>query len=174
LTSGSRPAVVLVGPPGALVAETAVELGRLLGLPVRDTDADVERAVGMPVGDLFVERGETEFRELERFAAVEALAGHEGVLALGGGAVADPRTEQDLAGQRVVFLDVAVADAARRLGFNTERPAGMGSPRAQWLRLMEGRRPLYEAVAAVTVPTDGLTPEQVARAVAAALDDLTR
>lgn len=169
MTSGRRPAAVLVGPPGAGVAETAAELGRLLGLPVRITDADVERAAGMPAADIFVERGEPEFRELERSAVVAALAEHEGVLALGGGAVEDPRTERDLAGHLVVFLDVGVADAARRLGFNAERPAGMGSPRAQWLRLMEGRRPRYERVATATVLTDGLAPDQAARAVAGAL-----
>jgi shikimate kinase len=165
LTSGRGPAVVLVGPPGSEVAAVAVELGRLLGQPVRDTDVEVARAAGAAVAEIFIERGEAEFRELERVAVVEALTGHEGVLALGSGAVADPRTERDLAGHRVVFLDVEIADAARRLGFNAERPAGLGNPRAQWLRLMEQRRPCYRRVATVTLSTDGLSPDQAARAV---------
>jgi shikimate kinase len=69
----------------------------------------------------------------------------------------------------VVFLDVGVADAARRLGFNAERPPGLGNPRQQWQRLMEQRRPLYERVATVTETTDGRSAEQVAEALAAAL-----
>lgn len=161
--------MVLVGPPGAEVAEAARELGRLLDLPVRDTDTDVESAAGMSVTEIFIDRGEAEFRDRERSAVVAALAGHPGVLALGSGAVTDPRTEQDLVGHRVVFLDVGVADAARRLGFNRERSPAAGNPRSQWLRLMEGRRPLYLRVATGTVRTDGLTPEQTARAVSAVL-----
>ncbi|HET9657921.1 MAG TPA: shikimate kinase [Kineosporiaceae bacterium] len=156
---------VLVGPPGAQVGEVARELGRLTGLPVRDTDTDVEETAGCPVAEIFVDRGEAEFRELERAAVVDALTGHGGVLALGGGAVTDPRTEQDLAGRRVVFLDVGLPDAARRLGFHRDRPAGLGNPRAQWLSLMELRRPVYQRLATVTVPTDGRTPAEVALAV---------
>jgi shikimate kinase len=81
----------------------------------------------------------------------------------------DPLTEQALAGHTVAFLDVSVADAARRLGLAGPRPAGLGNPRAQWLRLMEHRRPVYARVATVTVPTDGLDPAAVAERVEAAL-----
>jgi shikimate kinase len=160
--------VVVVGPPGAGKSTVAAVLGARFGLAVRETDADVERAAGKPVGDIFVDDGEPAFRELERTAVVEALAGHDGVLAVGGGAVLDPRTEADLAGHPVVFLDVQITDAARRIGFGA---AGMvvGSPRAAWLRLMEARRPVYERVARVTVATDGRTPDEVADAVIEAL-----
>jgi shikimate kinase len=69
----------------------------------------------------------------------------------------------------VAFLDVSVADAAHRLGFSGQRPAALGNPRAQWLRLMEHRRPVYERVATLTVSTDGLEPPQIADAVLALL-----
>ena len=67
-----------------------------------------------------------------------------------------------LAPLRVVFLEVGIAAAAPRVGFNRDRPLLLGNPRAQWLRLMEARRPLYEEVASVTVTTDDRTPDQVA------------
>jgi shikimate kinase len=163
------PVVVLVGPPGANVAEVGRRLGHLLAVPVRDTDADVEAAAGRTVPEIFVEEGESGFRVLERAAAQAALAEHAGVLVLGGGAVTDPGIEAALGGRTVVFLDVDIADAARRLGFNRERPAGLGSPRAVWLKQMEQRRPLYRRLATVTVATDGLDPDEVAAAVVAAL-----
>ena len=156
--------VVLVGPPGALTAETGRALAARLGVPLADTDAAVEAAAGKPVADVFVEDGEPAFRELER-AAVAAALGSDGVVVLGSGAVMDPLTEHDLSGHVVAFLDVSVADAARRLGFSGQRPAALGNPRAQWLRLMERRRPVYERVATVTVSTDGLEPPAIADAV---------
>ena len=174
MTGERVPLVVLVGPPGALTSEVGHELGRRLGVGVRDTDDDVVSAAGKPVADVFVDDGESVFRDLERLAVSRALAEHDGVLVLGSGAVMDPLTEQALGGRAVAFLDVSVSDAARRLGFSGPRPAGIGNPRAQWLRLMEGRRPVYERVATVTVPTDGLEPAEVAARVEGALREVPR
>ena len=163
------PVVVLVGPPGSGKTTTALALAERLGVAARDTDTDVEAVAGSSVGDLFVEHGEQHFRDLERTAVAVALAEHDGVLAVGGGAVLDAGTRQRLAGRTVVFLDVGIKDAASRIGFNRDRPLLLGNPRAQWIRLMEQRRGLYEEVATVTVQTDGRTPAQVAEEIVRAV-----
>ena len=156
------PVVVLVGPPGSGKSTAARAVADRLGVAPRDTDNDVEATTGSSIADLFFEHGEEHFRDLERAAVAVALAEHDGVLAVGGGAVLDPATRGLLAGRPVVFLDVGIKDAARRIGLNRDRPLLLGNPRAQWIRLMAARRPLYEEVASVTVLTDGRTPEEVA------------
>ena len=163
--SDARPVVVLVGPMGSGKTTVGTALAARLGLGLRDTDADVEARAGKPVSDIFVDDGEPVFRDLEREAVATALREHDGVLALGGGAVMDPLTEEALRGHTVVFLDVQVTDAARRIGLNRDRPLLLGNPRAQWLRIMERRRPVYERVATAVVATDGRTPDEVADAV---------
>jgi shikimate kinase len=156
------PVVVLVGPPGSGKSTTARALAARLRVDCRDTDEDVEQGTGGSIADLFVEHGEDHFRKLERSAVAAALAEHDGVLAVGGGAVLDAETRGMLAGRTVVFLDVGIKDAARRVGLNRDRPLLLGNPRAQWIRLMEARRPLYEEVASMTVLTDDRTPDEVA------------
>jgi shikimate kinase len=155
------PTLVLVGPPGAGKSTVGQQLADRLGVDYRDTDHDVEARVGTDIQQIFLEHGEPYFRELEAAAVRAALAECDGVLSLGGGAVLDQDTRAALRGHPVVFLNVGVADAARRVGLNRDRPLLLGNVRAQWLRLMEDRRPLYEEVATGTVDTDGLTPEQV-------------
>ena len=143
-------------------------LAQELRVELRDTDSDVERVAGKSVAEIFVDDGEPRFRELERDAVVQALAGHSGVLALGGGAVMDPLTEDELARYRaqggvVVFLDVTLSAAAPRVGLNQSRPLLLGNPRKQWLELMEARRGVYERVADHVVLTDDRGPRGVAR-----------
>jgi shikimate kinase len=168
----SRPVAVLIGPPGAGKTTIGQALGARRALAVRDTDDDVVTSTGHSVADIFVEDGEATFRELEHEAVVRALGEHDGVLSIGGGAVLDPRTREALRGHVVVFLDVRIADAARRIGLNRDRPLLLGNPRAQWTQMMEHRRPIYTAVATVRVVTDGLTPDEVTDEVLAALDRL--
>ena len=163
------PVLVLVGPPGAGKSTVGRLVADRLSVPFRDTDRDVERTAGESVSEIFVTRGEAAFRELERTAVQTALAEHDGVLALGGGAVLDDTTRSARVGHRVVYLDVELSDATSRVGLNRDRPLLLGNPRAQLRELLAQRRPLYEAVATVTVTTDGRTPEQVADDVEAAL-----
>ena len=163
------PRAVLVGPMGAGKTTVAGLLADAWGVPARDTDADVEATDGRTVSDIFVESGEAAFRELEAAAVADALATHDGVLALGGGAVLDPATRERLAGHTVVFLRVGLSDAVQRVGLGVGRPLLLGNVRGRIKALLDERTPLYEAVATLVVDTDGRSPEDVAREIEEAL-----
>ncbi|MFR9674125.1 shikimate kinase [Streptomyces sp. TR06-5] len=164
------PAVVLVGPPGVGKSTVGALLARRLGTTCRDTDTDVEEAAGKAVPDIFFEEGEPHFRALERRAVADAVAGHDGVLALGGGAVLAEETRALLAGLPVVFLDMSLSSAVHRVGLDAPRPLLTVNPRKAWRQLMEERRPLYTKVARAVVTTDDRDPDEVAQAVLDALE----
>jgi shikimate kinase len=161
------PLLVLVGPPGSGKSTIVRLVADRWSTTWRDTDDDVETAADATIGDIFVDQGEAHFRALEAAAVVAALQEHDGVLAVGGGAILDERTRALLEPEQVVFLDVDITDAAKRIGFNRDRPLLLGNPRAQWIRLMAARRPFYEQVATYTVTTDGKSPDEVADEVVA-------
>ncbi|MFI5764314.1 MULTISPECIES: shikimate kinase [unclassified Streptomyces] len=145
-------------------------IARRLGVSYRDTDADIVAAQGREISDIFIDEGEPYFRELEREAVAAAVAGHDGVLALGGGAVLDEKTRELLTGLPVAYLSMDVEEAVKRVGLGAARPLLAVNPRRQWRDLMEARRPLYTEVARVVVATDARTPEEVAQAVLDALE----
>jgi shikimate kinase len=157
---GSAEALALAGMMGSGKSTVARRLGRLLGRPVVSTDALVEALAGKPVARIFAEDGEPAFRALER-RVVGELRGPV-VVDLGGGAFCDAESASRLLSvARVVFLDVSVAEAARRLGAG--EPASAARPLAlRWAELRERRLPLYRR-AQLTVETDGLSAEAVAR-----------
>ena len=169
-TERHAPAAVLVGPPGA--GKTTV--GRAARGAARGALPRHRRrrrsGRGPLISDIFVDDGEVAFRDLERAEVARALAEEPGVVALGGGAVMDPLSEAALAGHTVVFLDVAIADASKRIGFDRSRPLLSVNPRGSWIAMMKARRPTYERVATVRVDTAGRTPDEIVDAVLAALE----
>lgn len=162
--NGERPMsrVVLIGPPGSGKTTVGQLLAERLGVGFRDTDADVEAVAGKPVSDIFVEDGEARFRELEHDAVRRALAEHDGILSLGGGAVLNEETQALLKGHHVVYLQVGLSDAVQRVGLASARPLLVLNPRSQLKKLMEERRPVYEGLAVMTVVTDKRPPEELA------------
>lgn len=163
------PRVVLVGVPGSGKTTVGLLLAERLGVGFRDTDQDVERTEGRSVPDIFVEDGEPYFRALERAAVVAALEEHDGVLALGGGAVLDEGTRSLLADQPTVWLQVGASAGAHRVGLDVPRPVLLGNVRSRMVALLNERSPLYDAVARLRVDTESRTPDEVADSILSGL-----
>jgi shikimate kinase len=162
------PHFVILGPPGAGKTTVGRLLAERLGVEFRDTDDDVVATAGKPISDIFTTDGEPAFRAMEEEAVAQGLKTHDGVLALGGGAVLSATTRERLAGHPVVFLNVGMAEGVRRTGMSNARPLLAGvNPRATFKALLDARLPLYRQVAAIEVVTDDLEPEQVVDAVLA-------
>jgi shikimate kinase len=158
----SRAAAILIGPPGAGKSTVGTLLAERLSVGFLDTDASVEAVAGKPVSEIFLDEGEPAFRELERQAVAAAVAGHDGVISVGGGAVLDVGTRALLAGQSVVYLETGFAAAAKRVGLDVPRPLLLGNPRAQLKALLEQRLPVYRQLAWITVVTDSRDPQDIA------------
>lgn len=164
----SAPAYVVLGPPGAGKTTIGKLLAERLGVPFRDVDDDIVESAGKPISDIFTSDGEPVFRALEEQAVADGLKSHEGVLALGGGAILSAATRELLAGHTVVFLNVGMAEGVKRTGLSSARPLLTGiNPRATFKALLDARLPLYREVATIEVVTDHLGPEQVVDAVLA-------
>jgi shikimate kinase len=160
------PVIVLVGPPASGKTTVGTAIAHVLGAEFRDTDRDIEESSGMSVSDIFVEHGEPHFRALEEQAVARALVEHDGVLALGGGSVTSAATRELLVGYArdggtVVWLDVDLRSAAKRVGLSRDRPLLTVNPRAMLRTMLEQRAPLYGEVSTCTVVTSDRDTDDV-------------
>ncbi|RLP11527.1 3-dehydroquinate synthase [Propionibacterium australiense] len=157
--SEHHPAVVLVGPPGAGKTTVGKLIARALELPFLDTDDEVERVAGMPIPEMFLTQGEPAFRALEHETVLRVLREFDGIVALGGGAVLHPGTQEALRQHMTVFLDVDVTQALPRVGLSGVRPLLMGDPVTKFNELMAQRRAIYESVSQIRLNTTGRRPQ---------------
>ena len=158
--------IVLIGFMGAGKTTVGRILATRMGVPFVDTDQLASDRAGMPVSEVFATLGEPAFRELERAAVQETLAGPDSVVALGGGALGDPAIATALQGKTVVHLGVSWGEARRRLKGDVTRPLlQTGDPKA----LFDQRQGLYEMVSTHHVDTEARRPEEIANEIAVAL-----
>ncbi|BBZ39018.1 shikimate kinase [Mycobacterium conspicuum] len=158
------PKAVLVGLPGSGKSTIGRRLAKALGVDLLDTDVAIEQRTGRTIADIFAADGEQEFRRIEEAVVRAALAEHDGVLSLGGGAVTTPGVREALAGHTVIYLEINANEGVRRTGGNTVRPLLAGPDRAAKYRaLMADRAPLYRRVATMRVDTNRRNPGAVVR-----------
>jgi shikimate kinase len=158
------PKAVLVGLPGSGKSTIGRRLAKALGVSFLDTDVAIEQQAGRTIADIFATDGEQEFRRIEEGVVRAALAEHDGVVSLGGGAVTSPGVCEALAGHTVIYLEINAAEGVRRTSGNTVRPLLAGPDRAAKYRdLMEERAPLYRRVATIRVDTNRRNPGTVVR-----------
>ena len=158
------PRAVLVGLPGSGKSTIGRRLSKALGVSLLDTDMAIEEQTGRAIADIFATDGEQEFRRIEEQVVRAALADHDGVLSLGGGAITSPGVCDALAGHTVVYLEIGAREGVRRTGGTAVRPLLAGPDRAEKYRaLMNKRIPLYRGVATIRVDTNRRNPGAVVR-----------
>jgi shikimate kinase len=159
-----KPHLAFVGLPGSGKSTVAALVADKLGRTFLDFDVEIERREGMPISQIFGERGEAGFRQLERKITEELREFGNMVLAPGGGWVTDPAVVALIRPPaKLVYLRVRPETALKRLGSAVGgRPLlNHPDPMGELNRLLEQRRQMYQS-ADFEIGTETLTPQQVA------------
>jgi shikimate kinase len=142
-----------------------------MNVPLLDTDAKIVETTGRTIADIFANDGEREFRRIEEEVVKAALACHDGIVSLGGGAVTSPGVREALAGCTVVYLEISAAEGIRRTGGTTRPLLAGGDAGEKYRSLMGERMPLYRQVATMRVNTNRRNPGAVVRYLAMRLEN---
>jgi shikimate kinase len=166
------PKAVLMGMPGSGKSTIGRRLAKAMGLTLLDTDTKIVETTGRTIADIFSNDGEKEFRRIEEEVVRAALAEHDGIVSLGGGAITSEGVREALVGHTVIFLEISAAEGIRRTTGGTVRPllAG-GDPAQRYRELMAQRVPLYRRVATMRVNTNRRNPGAVVRHIVVRLEN---
>ena len=118
-----------------------------------DMDKYIEEKTGMTVAEIFAEKGEKGFREIETEACRELSLRDNLIIAAGGGTLTfDQNVEILNKGGRIVFLDVSYENLCKRLSRDTQRPLLQVENRGDVIaELLKKRLPLYRNAASIHI-----------------------
>lgn len=157
----SKRNIVLIGMMGTGKSTVGVELARRLGFAFVDTDERIEREQGMSIKDIFAQRGEPAFRQLESETIASVLEAAGQIVATGGGAVLSGRNREVMASNGYVVALTATAETIiHRVSTDQNRPLLQGDVEERVRTIMESRKHAYD-FADLKIETDGRTVEEI-------------
>ena len=157
--------IFLVGPMGVGKTTIGSHLARKLKYEFVDSDTEIEKRTGASISLIFDIEGEDGFRKREAQMIEELTQRNHIVLSTGGGSVIDEVSRQHLRSRGyVVYLKASVDILHERLKKSRNRPLMETDDKQKVIEeLLQEREPLYQAVADITIVTDGRTAQDVAR-----------
>lgn len=161
--AGLKEHIFLIGFMGCGKSTNAACLAEMTGAKQVEMDQMIVENEGMAIADIFKEKGEAYFRELET-DLIKSFAGVKpAVISCGGGAVLKEENVRFMKEcGKIVLLTAEPETIYERVKDSTERPVLNGNMNVGYIEeLMEKRRPKYEAAADVTIATDGKTSEEI-------------
>jgi shikimate kinase len=158
--------LALTGFMGAGKSTVGRRLARITGMRFVDSDDEIVRVHG-PVSQIFAEHGEQRFRALERETLERLCAAEPSVIAVGGGAVLDPRNRVLLRQHGyIVHLAISAQGAHARVAHRTHRPLLGEAPSIERVReLLAARKDAYDDND-LRIAVEGMTPGKVAGSIA--------
>jgi shikimate kinase len=146
------------------VGKSAV--GRNLAKKLRcrfvDLDRLIETTAGMKISEIFAQKGEAFFRQLEKKTLAEVLQREQQVIATGGGVIMDDDSLKLLRERALLIgLTASVDVLLSRAGNSAKRPLLNDANRRERVAELLAQREGRYAQARMTIDTSALTVDQV-------------
>ena len=155
--------IFLIGFMGCGKSTNAACLAEMTGARQVEMDQMIVEKQGMSISEIFDEYGEAYFRNLESNTLIELQKRKQTIVSCGGGVVMrEENTDHMKKNGRVVLLTAKPETIYERVKDSDERPILNDHMNVEFISsLMDKRKERYEAVADITVATDGKNVTQI-------------
>ena len=153
--------IFLVGFMGSGKSTVGKILSKKTGLKFVDIDSEIEKKEGKTIKEIFEERGESYFRNLEK-EKIKKFSKKRGFIVSTGGGLGADKENMNLMKKNgvVIWLDLSLEEVLRRCGNDKNRPL-LRQPLENLKRLFEERKNVY-SMADIHIKTEGKEPEKIA------------
>lgn len=157
--------IFLIGFMGSGKSTIGRFLQKELNMELVEMDARIVEEQGMSINDIFAEKGEDYFRDLESRLVLDLNSEGNTIVSCGGGVVIRPENVENMKKNgKIVFLSATPDTIYERVKNSTERPILNGHMNVEYIAgLMEKRRALYENAADIRIETDGKTRDEICK-----------
>jgi len=160
--------IVLIGYRGTGKSTVAAMLGQRLGQKVISTDEEIVKEAKQSIPQLIEQFGWDHFRGLETQMCQKLTGKDNLVIDTGGGLILKEENVRMLKKNGKIFwLTAEVSTIASRISGDTQRPSLSGTKTfvEEIEEILEIRKPHYQAAADHVIPTDQISPDQIADAI---------
>lgn len=157
--------IFLIGFMGSGKSSVSRVLHRKYQMEQLEMDEEIERQEQMTISEIFQEKGEPYFRNLETELLKKIGSRENLVVSCGGGTAMRKENVQIMRNHgRIVLLKASPETVYERVRNSHARPLLEGNMNVSYIRkLMEGRMPAYEEASDFIVETDGKKVEEICR-----------
>lgn len=157
--------IVLVGMSGSGKTTVAHQLSVLADMERIDCDEEIERRFGK-ISKIFEEHGEEFFRDIEANVVKDCSFKQSAIISTGGGCLLRQENAELLKRNgKIVYLRTSKAELEKRLKGDRTRPLLAGNLKSKLKKMLAVRDTIYSTNADLIIDTDGLSPEEVAKAI---------
>lgn len=156
--------VVLIGMMGSGKSTTGKLLGEYLNLKNYDIDREIENRENRKISEIFLQNGETYFREIEKKLTKEFLKSNleNSIITTGGGAFEELETrEYLLQNSTVIYLKTSPKEIFERIKNDMTRPLLKGNMGISKITEILEKREAHYQLAHHTILTDKKAPEEI-------------
>ncbi|HQC60428.1 MAG TPA: shikimate kinase [Bacteroidales bacterium] len=147
--------IALIGMSGAGKTTIGKLLAQKINYEFIDLDDQIEKKVNKSISQIFTDRGEEFFRQLETNTLAELINNDKIVISTGGGIIKNEKNREILKNNFFnIFLNVSIDEALERLQQNENRPLLLGNPKDKWQKLYNERLLFYYQTADYIVNAD--------------------
>ncbi len=155
--------LILVGFMGAGKSTTGQELAEQLNLPFKEIDKMIEKKCKMNIPQIFEQKGESYFREVEHEVLIDCLK-NPSVIATGGGILTHNKSFELLKkAEKVIYLKGDSATLLRRIKHDdlNKRPLADSISNDTLIKRLKEREQAYNQVANLIINIEAKTVEEI-------------
>ena len=156
--------IFLIGFMGTGKTTIANALNRKYDMKIVDMDADIEQEQNMAISDIFANKGEEYFRDLETKLVYDLQNRDNVVVSCGGGAVLRQENVQAMKKSgKIILLNATAETILERVKNSHNRPLLEGNKNVEYIRqLMSKREDKYNSAADYVVDVDNKAVDDIA------------